>query len=52
MEILAGVITFFICLMAEASIGVRWNMPGIGTLLAVCILGTFILWAVRHPKQK
>ena len=37
---------------AEATIGIRWNMDGIGTLLAVCIMGTAILWAVRHPKER
>ena len=52
MEILAAFIVLIIGALAEVTIGSSWNMPGIGTLLAVCIMGGVILWTVRHPKNK
>lgn len=51
MEILTAFIVLVIGVLAEASIGIEWNIRGIGTLLAVCIMGAVILWAVRHPKK-
>ena len=52
MEILVAFIALAIGVLAEATIGIGWNMSGIGTLLAVCIMGAVILWAVRHPKNR
>ena len=52
MEIIAAVITLVVGVLAEATIGISWNMRGVGTLLGVAIMGSFILWAVRHPKAK
>lgn len=52
MEIVAVIITLVVGVLAEATIGVSWNMQGVGTLLGIAIMGAFILWAVRHPKDK
>ena len=52
MEIIVAIITLVVGLVAEATIGVHWNMPGVGTILATSIMGAVILWAVRHPKNK
>lgn len=52
MEIIAVIITLAVGVLAEATIGISWNMRGIGTLLGVAIMGAFILWTVRHPKDK
>ena len=52
MEFIIAFIALAVGVLSEATIGINWNMNGIGTLLAVCIMGTAILWAVRHPKDK
>ena len=52
MEIIAAVITLVVDVLAEATIDISWNMRGAGTLLGVAIMGAFILWAVRHTKNK
>ena len=52
MEFIIAMIALVVGIFSEATIGINWNMNGIGTLLAVCIMGTAILWAVRHPKDK
>ena len=52
MEFIIAFIALAVGVLSEATIGIDWNMNGIGTLLAVCIMGTAILWAVRHPKDK
>ena len=51
-EFIIAIITLIVWVLSEATIGISWNMSGIGTGLAVCIMGTAILWAVRHPKDK
>lgn len=51
-ELFAALATLAVGVLFEATIGIKWNMRGMGTLLAVCILGGLILWAVRHPKEK
>ena len=52
MEIVAAIITLAVGILAEATIGITWNMRGVETLLGVAIMGAFILWAVRHPKDR
>ena len=52
MEIVIALVALVVGVIAEATIGVNWNMSGIGTLLTVCIMGAVILWAIRHPKNK
>ena len=52
MEIVAAIITLAVGVLAEATIGISWNMRGVGTLLGVAIMGAFILWAVRYPKDR
>ena len=49
--ILISILTFVISLFAEASVGVRWNMPGIGCILAVVIMGGVILNAIENMKK-
>lgn len=51
MEIIAVLATLILGVLTEATIGVRFNMPGIGSMVAVAIMGAFILWAVRHGKK-
>ena len=47
--ILISVAIFFIALLLEASIGISWNMAGIGTLFAV--VSNRRLPAVRHREE-
>ena len=43
---LVSLITFVLSLLLEASIGVTWNMPGIGILFAVVFIGGVILYSI------
>ena len=48
--ILISIITFIISIFVEANVGARWNMPGIGCILAVVIMGGAILNAIENKK--
>lgn len=48
--ILISVAIFLLALLLEASIGISWNMSGIGTLFAVVSIGGFLLYAVEKKK--
>lgn len=52
MEILAFLVTIFVGYLADALIGFRWNWPDAGSIFAIATIGSFLLWAVRHPKHK
>ena len=41
--ILAAVVTIIVGIFAEGSWGVLWNMPGIGTMVSVAVMGAFII---------
>lgn len=43
--VLAGFLT-------DSLIGVRLNWPDAGAIAAVATMGSFLLWAVRHPKAQ
>lgn len=49
MEILAFIITVIVGVLVEG-LGVKYNMSGIGTMVAIALMGTIILWNVRHKK--
>ena len=49
--ILISIITFIISIFVEANVGARWNMPGIGCILAVVIMGGAILNAIENKKN-
>ena len=42
MEIIAFLITIVAGAFAEATAGISWNMRGIGGIIAVAVMGTFI----------
>jgi uncharacterized membrane protein len=44
--------TIVVGIFSEAIIGTSWNMREIGGILAVAVMGTFILWSIRHKKEK
>ena len=48
MEIIAFLVTVIIGVLAEATVGTRFNMSGFGVIIAVAIMGAFIIWVVRH----
>lgn len=52
MEIIAFAVTFFGGLFATVNFALWINAPEAGPILAVCIMGTFIPWAIRHPEKK
>ena len=43
--ILAGYLT-------DSLSGTRFNWPDAGAIAAVATMGSFLLWAVRHPKPQ
>lgn len=49
-----AIAAFFVTLIAgvfaEATIGVRFNMPGIGTMLSVALMGAIIISIIRKKK--
>lgn len=49
-----AIAAFFVTLIAgvfaEATVGVRFNMPGIGTVLAVAIMGAIIISMIKKKK--
>ena len=42
--ILAAIVSLVLGVLAEASVGVRWNMAGIGCMVSVVIMGAFIIY--------
>ena len=48
--ILVSLVTFIISLIVEANIGVMWNMPGVGIIFAVVIMGGIILYSIDKRK--
>ena len=42
--ILAAIVSLVLGVFAEASVGVRWNMTGIGCIVSVAIMGAFIIY--------
>lgn len=49
-EIVAFLVTIIAGVLAEATVGVQFNMPGFGVIIAVAVMGAFILWSVRYKK--
>ncbi len=50
MEIVAFIITIISGVIAEGTIGVAFNMPGIGPIVSITVMGSFILWSIRRKK--
>ena len=48
--ILAAIVSLVLGVLAEASVGVRWNMAGIGCMVSVVIMGAFII-SFNDKKQ-
>lgn len=48
--ILVSLVTFILSLFVEVNIGVMWNIPGIGIIFAVVIMGGIILYSVDKKK--
>ena len=55
MKMVALIITIVVSLLGGwiiGSIGVSMNCPNAGAFFAIVTMGAYILWAVRHPKDK
>ena len=48
--ILVSLVTFVISLIVEANIGLMWNMPGVGIIFAIVIMGGIILYSIDKRK--
>ena len=53
MEIIAFVATIIIGFAAESALGsLNFGWQSGGAVFAIAVMGTFILWAVRHKRSK
>ena len=53
MEIIAFVATIIIGFAAESALGsLNFDWQSGGAVFAIAVMGTFILWAVRHNRSK
>lgn len=50
MEIIAFIVTVVFGVLSEATIGTKFNMSGIGAIVAVAIMGVFIIHMVKKKK--
>ena len=50
--IVVSFITFVLALLVEANIGVMWNMPGIGIIFAVVLMGGIILYSIKKRSNQ
>lgn len=50
-SILAGAAALVLGVLAEATVGVSWNMHGIGGMVSASLIGAIILWNVRQLKK-
>lgn len=48
--ILAFFVTIIAGVFAEATVGIKFNMPGFGTLLGVAIMGAIIISMIKKRK--
>lgn len=49
-EIAFFVITFFLSVLAEATLGIKLNAPGIGSFVGIAFVGAVLLYEIRHKK--
>lgn len=47
MEVLAFIITVIVGFIVDV-LCIKYNMPNLGAVVAVAIMGAIILWFVRH----
>ena len=52
MEIVFFIITVLVSVLAEGTIGVRFNMAGIGSIVGIALVGAVLLYAIRHKNKK
>lgn len=50
MEVLVFFITILVSLLAEVTIGIRFNMAGIGCIVGIAFVGAVLLYAIRRKK--
>jgi len=52
MEIIAFLVTIIIGFFSGSAFGNYMNWPDGGSVVAIAVMGAFILRAIRHPKDK
>ena len=50
MEIVFFIITILVSVLAEATIGIRFNMAGIGGIVGIAFVGAVLFYKIRHKK--
>lgn len=48
--IAAALLSVIVAVFAEANIGIQFNIPGIGGILATAIMGGWIITAINRKK--
>lgn len=51
MEVLVFILTVMLSVLAEATVGVKYNMPGIGSIVGIAFIGTILLYTIRHKDK-
>jgi hypothetical protein len=52
MEVIAFFATIIAGFFCALYFGYLLSWPDAGTVVSIATMGTFILWAIRHPKDK
>lgn len=52
MEIIACIVTILAGFLGASLLGEWLNWPEGGTVIAIAVMGAFILWALRNPPEK
>lgn len=48
--VLAAIVTFFVAIFTEALLREQFNLPGIGIMFAVSVMGGFIIYFNEKKK--
>lgn len=51
MIILAFIVTVIAGFLSSGFLGSQMNWPDAGAIVAIAVMGSFILWTLRHPRD-
>ncbi len=51
MEVLIFILTIILSISAEVTVGIRFNLPGIGGIVGIAFIGAVLLYTIRHKHK-
>ena len=51
MEVLIFILTIIFSISAEVTVGIRFNLPGIGGIVGIAFIGAVLLYTIRHKHK-